>query len=73
MESISARGCMQTDTTNHLYLIFSCEKLLETFEEAYVGKDPSNFPEDEYDKVFSDFPFTHSGSKVNIHGYMTVS
>ncbi|XP_032407536.1 ADP-ribosyl cyclase/cyclic ADP-ribose hydrolase 1-like [Xiphophorus hellerii] len=41
-----------------------CEQLLSTFEEAYVGKDPCNFPDEAYHPLFVENPFTHSCDKT---------
>lgn len=52
-----------------LRLFFSCEGILGTFEEAYVGKKPCNFSAKNYDRVLNANPFTHPSTKVNIHDY----
>ncbi|XP_008394771.1 ADP-ribosyl cyclase/cyclic ADP-ribose hydrolase 1-like [Poecilia reticulata] len=41
-----------------------CEQVLNTFEEAYVGQDPCNFPEEAYRRLFMENPFTHSCDKT---------
>ncbi|XP_069015472.1 ADP-ribosyl cyclase/cyclic ADP-ribose hydrolase 1-like [Embiotoca jacksoni] len=41
-----------------------CKEVLSAIEEAYVGKDPCNFPEEAYDQLFTKFPFTHPCNKT---------
>ncbi|XP_034562863.1 ADP-ribosyl cyclase/cyclic ADP-ribose hydrolase 1-like [Notolabrus celidotus] len=38
---------------------YTCEKILNTFEQAYVGKDHCGFAEENYNQLFASNPFSH--------------
>uniref|UniRef100_UPI0037E725C8 ADP-ribosyl cyclase/cyclic ADP-ribose hydrolase 1-like n=1 Tax=Semicossyphus pulcher TaxID=241346 RepID=UPI0037E725C8 len=41
-----------------------CEKILATFEQAYVGKNKNEVSEKNYNQVFAETPFTHPCEKT---------
>ncbi|KAL7373717.1 hypothetical protein ABVT39_013305 [Epinephelus coioides] len=43
---------------------YSCKDTLDTFEGAYVDKEPFSFSEQNYDPLFEKIPFTHASSKT---------
>lgn len=62
---------MQYSINIFFFFRYDCEKIWDTFTQAYVGRDPCKVPAEAYGPLFAAAPFKPACNRVNTNHHIT--